>query len=158
VKGEAEGAMTWFFANGRKEIEGKMVNGVRDGGWTYHNADGSLRMQTLYRQGRLVKEKKENGTFTEHYDDERPKSDVTYKKGLREGPFTEYHDNGGWVVKHVPADPIKGFPADMERVLQGQTKKREGKYKNDMLEGDVKEYDEKGKLVKVVKYVAGVAQ
>jgi len=29
---------------------------------------------------------------------------------------------------------------------------------NDLLEGEVKEYDEKGKLVKVTRYVGGVEQ
>ncbi len=58
----------------------------------------------------------------------------------------------------MPADPIMGTPSDMERVLKGQTKKREGTYVNDLLDGEVKEYDEKGKLVKVTKYVAGVEE
>jgi antitoxin component YwqK of YwqJK toxin-antitoxin module len=46
----------------------------------------------------------------------------------------------------------------VQRVLEGQTKKREGTYVNDLLEGEVKEYDEKGKLVKVTRYVGGVEQ
>ena len=36
--------------------------------------------------------------------------------------------------------------------------KREGTYMNDLLEGDVKEYDERGKLVQTIKYKAGVEQ
>jgi antitoxin component YwqK of YwqJK toxin-antitoxin module len=85
-------------------------------------------------------------------------SEVTYVKGKREGKFVEYHDNGTWLMKQVAADPNLGTPADVQRVLEGQTKKREGAYVNDLLEGEVKEYDEKGKLVKVTRYVAGVAQ
>ena len=83
---------------------------------------------------------------------------MTYKKGLREGAFAEYYDNGKWNVRTVPADPVKGSPEDVERVLSGQTKKREGTYKNDLLEGEVKEYDEKGKVVKVTRYVGGKEQ
>ena len=110
----------------------------------------------LYAKGEVVKERKENGTFTEYYDDEQVKSEIIYRKGKREGPFAEYRDDGKWVMRELPPDPVKGTPGDMERVLQGQTKKIEGVYKNDVLEGDVKEYDEKGKLMKTTHYEAGV--
>ena len=157
-RGEPEGRMVFYFPDGKKEIEGTMVNGNRDGTWYYFNPDGSLQLQSLYRQGELMKERKENGTFKEHYDDEQLKSEVTYKKGKREGPFTEYHDNGRWVMKPVGSDPVMGGPADVERVLEGQTKKREGNYVNDLLEGEVKEYDAAGKLVKTERYMAGAEQ
>lgn len=158
VNGEPEGKMVFYFPNGRKEIEGQVVNGDRDGLWYYFNADGSIQLQMLYAKGTLVKERKENGTFKEFYDDEQLMSEVTYVKGKREGKFVEYYDNGTWLMKPVPADPNMGTPADVQRVLEGQTKKREGTYVNDLLEGEVKEYDEKGKVVKVTRYMAGVAQ
>jgi len=158
VKGEAEGRMTFYHPNGNKEIEGDVVNGVRDGTWYYFNADGSIQVQVLYAKGQVVKERKENGTFKEYFDDERPKSEVTYKKGKREGKFIEWHDNGKWVMKASKPDEAMGLPSDMERVLEGQTKKREGAYVNDQLDGEVREYDEKGKLLKSTKYVGGVAQ
>ncbi|HRD53077.1 MAG TPA: toxin-antitoxin system YwqK family antitoxin [Flavobacteriales bacterium] len=158
VKGEAEGRMTFYHPNGNKEIEGDVVNGVRDGTWYYFNADGTIQLQVLYAKGQVVKERKENGTFTEYFDDERPRSEVTFKKGKREGKFIEWHDNGKWVVKASKPDEAKGLPSDMERVLEGQTKKREGTYVNDQLDGEVRVYDEKGKLVKTIKYKAGVEQ
>ncbi|MEO8589781.1 MAG: hypothetical protein ABI432_10460 [Flavobacteriales bacterium] len=158
VGGESQGKMVFYFPSGKKEIEGQMVNGDRDGTWYYFNEDGTIQLQVLYARGVTVKEHKENGTFTEYYDDDQVKSEVTYKKGKREGPFAEYHDDGTWTMRELPADPIKGTPADMERVLLGQTKRIEGTYKNDLLEGDVKEYDEKGKLVKTKRYVGGVAE
>lgn len=155
VNGTAEGTMVFYYPSGKKEIEGRLVNGDRDGTWLYFNPDGSLQLQVLYRQGVMVKERKENGLFREYFDDDRPMSEVNYRNGRREGPFVEYHDNGEWVVRNVPADPVMGTPPDMERVLQGQTKKREGTYLNDLLEGAVKEYDERGRLVRTTHYVAG---
>jgi antitoxin component YwqK of YwqJK toxin-antitoxin module len=155
VHGQPDGPMEFHFPNGRKEIAGRMVNGDRDGAWSYYNEDGSLQLQVLYSRGQVVKEKKQNGTFTEYFDDERVKSQVTYKNGMREGGFVEYHDNGKWEIRPVPADPVMGTPADMERVLVGQTKKREGTYKADKLEGEVKEYDERGRVVKVTMYKDG---
>ena len=158
VNGEAEGTMVFYFPNGKKEIEGKVVNGNRDGVWFYFNEDGTIQLQMLYASGVLKKERKENGVFKEYYDDEQLMSEVTYRKGKREGAFKEYHDNGTWLIKPLPADPISGAPADMERVLEGQTVKRTGTYVNDLLEGEVKEFDAKGKVVKVTRYLAGVEQ
>jgi len=153
--GEGQGKMVFYFPGGKKEIEGQVVNGDREGTWYYFNEDGTVQLQVLYAKGVVVKERKENGTFTEYYDDDQIKSEMTYKKGMREGPFAEYRADGKWVVRELPTDPIKGTPGDMERVVQGQTKKIEGGYNNDLLEGDVMEYDEKGKLVKTTRYVAG---
>lgn len=157
-EGEPEGKMTFYFNNGKKEIEGNMVNGDRDGTWYYFNEDGTVQLQMLYAKGELLKERKENGVFRTYYDDEQLQSEVTYKKGKREGPFTEYHDNGQWEVRTVPGDPVLGTPGDIERVLKGQTRSREGRYVNDQLEGEVREYDDKGKLVKTTRYVGGVEQ
>ena len=45
---------------------------------------------------------------------------------------------------------------DTERVLEGQTVRVEGTFKNDKLDGVVKTYNEKGKLVKEENYLEGV--
>lgn len=156
--GEPEGKMTFYFLNGKKEIEGHMVNGDRDATWYYFNTDGSIQVQVLYEKGVFVKERKENGTFKEYYDDEQLKSEVIYKKGQREGPFADYYDNGRWEVRPLKMEDAEVSPVDVERVLTGQTKKRDGKYVNDLLEGEVKEYDEQGKLVRKAIYLAGVEQ
>ena len=137
VNGEPEGRMVFYFAKGPKEIEGQMVNGNRDGQWIYFNEDSSIQLVVLYAKGELVKERKENGTFKEYYDDEQLKSE-TYKRGARDGEFTEYYDNGRWEMKIMPADEIRGTPPEMERTLVGQSKKRTGTYVNDQLEGEVK--------------------
>ncbi|HMN07038.1 MAG TPA: toxin-antitoxin system YwqK family antitoxin [Flavobacteriales bacterium] len=155
AKGEPEGTETYFFPNGNKEIEGRYVNGDRDGGWKYYNENGSVQYQVLYAQGAMVKKKYENGTFTEYWDDGQPKSEETYKNGKREGPFTEWYNNGKWVDGPIKLGPQGAEHLEMQRELKGQTKKREGTYKNDVLEGSVKEYDEKGKLVANLSYVNG---
>ena len=158
VKGEPEGRMTFYFPSGKKEIEGNLINGSRDGTWYYFNEDGTIQVQMLYAKGVLKKERKENGVFQEFYDDQQLKSEETYKKGKREGAFKEFRPNGKWTMKPLPADPVLGAPADVQRVLEGQTVKREGTYVNDLLEGEVREYDDKGKVVKVRRFVAGVEQ
>jgi antitoxin component YwqK of YwqJK toxin-antitoxin module len=155
VDGEPDGAILFNHPNGRKESEGRMAKGQREGTWRYYNDDGSIRTQIVFRRGLVEKEKRDNGTFVDHYEDEKPRLEITYKKGVREGRFVEYHNNGKWLLKHKPADPVMGTPEDIERVLEGQIKSREGTYRNDLLEGEVKEYDERGKLVRTARYVAG---
>ncbi len=155
VNGEPDGNEVFFFPSGQKEIEGHYVNGNKDGQWVYYNADGSLHMQMLYAQGNFVKQKYENGTFKEYWDDEKPKSEYLYKNGKREGPFTEWYDNGTWVDTPMTLGPQGQGKADKERELKGQSKKREGTYKNDILEGAVKEYDETGKLLSTAPYTNG---
>ena len=155
VNGLPEGTQTFYYPSGKKEIEGRNLEGMHDGAWTYYHEDGSVQIELLYSRGEFIKERKENGLFKEYYDSEQVKSEITYKKGLREGPFTEYHDNGSWVTRPVKLGPDGAEVGQQERVLEGQTKKREGVYRNDLLEGDVKEYDEKGKLISSIRYIAG---
>jgi antitoxin component YwqK of YwqJK toxin-antitoxin module len=155
VNGAPEGMETYYFANGKKQIEGMRVNGNRDGAWLYYNNDGTLQVQVLYAQGKYVKEKRENGDFKDYYDDDQLKSEVTYRKGLREGPFTEWYDNGKWVSVPVELGPQGERKQDEQRELKGQTKKREGSYLHDALDGPVKEYDESGKLLSNLEYVNG---
>jgi antitoxin component YwqK of YwqJK toxin-antitoxin module len=157
VNGLPDGVQTFYYESGKKEIEGRNENGQHEGAWLYYHEDGSVQIQLLYHHGEFVRDKKENGTFKEYYDSERVKSEVTYKNGLREGTFAEYFDNGNWVKRPVKVGPPGHEVTQEERVLEGQTKKREGQYKNDRLEGEVKEYDEKGKLLNSVRYSAGKA-
>ncbi len=156
VNDEANGPSSVFSEDGKKEIEGQNVKGQRDGLWKHYNADGTLLMQMLYAKDKVVKEKKENGTFRTFYPDEQLMSEETWKLGKREGKFTEYHDNGRWTERPAKVGPDGAERSETERVLDGQTKKREGTYKNDKLEGEVKEWDEKNKLVKTTMYKEGV--
>lgn len=156
VNDEANGPSLVFSEDGKKEIEGQNVKGQRDGLWKHYNADGTVLMQMLYEKDKLVKEKKENGTFRTFYPDEQLMSEETYKLGKREGRFTEYHDNGRWVEHPAKVGPEGAEKSETERVLEGQTKKREGTYKNDLLDGEVKEWDEKNKLIRTTVYKAGV--
>ena len=156
MSGQPEGVMTWYYPSGKKEIEGHMVNGSRDGAWLYFNEDGTIQIQVLYAQGEYVKDKKENGVFKEYFEDERPKSETTYRKGLKEGRHVEYHDNGEWVTQPSKADAPQGMPTgEQELVLKGQTVKLECQYKADRLVGELKEYDERGVLIRQEEYSDG---
>lgn len=158
VDDRPEGLQTFYYTNGKKEIEGRNLDGAHDGVWTYYHDDGRLQIELLYKRGEFIKQKKWNGMFKEYYDSEQVKSEVTYVNGEREGPFVDYFDNGKWVERATKVGPPGYEVTQEERVLEGQTKQREGTYKDDLLEGEVVEYDEKGGVVKRTRYVRGVAQ
>jgi antitoxin component YwqK of YwqJK toxin-antitoxin module len=155
VNGLPEGLQTFYYPSGKREIEGRNISGAHEGSWTYYHEDGSVQIELLYNHGEFVKDKKENGTFKEYFDSEQVKSEITYKNGLRDGAFAEYFDNGKWTTRPTMVGPKGQEVAQEERVLEGQTRKREGTYKNDELEGEVKEYDEKGKLISSIRFAAG---
>jgi antitoxin component YwqK of YwqJK toxin-antitoxin module len=155
VNDVAEGEANVYFLSGKREESGRYVKGQRHGPWYIFNEDGSVRIQILYENDQYVKDKKENGVFKEYYEDDQPKSEVMWKSGRKQGPFKEYHANGHWMERPVKVGPAERPKSDMERVLEGQTVKREGTYVNDLLEGEVKEYDESGRLVRSVMYVGG---
>jgi len=155
VHGIADGRMTWYHPNGKTELDGLMEDGERDGVWTYYNEDGSLLIVITYADGDMVESRKMNGVFKEYFDDEKLKEEVTWKNGAMNGPFTEYHDNGTWETREIPANAATGEPAATEQVLTGQTKKRTGTYRNGLLEGEVKHFGENGEPVLTEVYSAG---
>lgn len=155
VRGLGDGTFTWYHPNGVKEIEGRMVNGDRDGIWYHFLENGKVQLQLVYQQGRFIKDKKENGVFKEYCDDDQLRSEFTYVQGRLDGPFTEYHCNGTWVTEQLPADPALGGTPEVQRVLKGQSKKREGTYRNGLLNGIVTEYDTAGRVLSRVDYVDG---
>ncbi len=153
VRDELNGTIIYFYQNGSKEITGKFLDGLREGTWMYFNKDGSVRYQSVYRGGELVKERRENGTFVEYGPDNILLSSVTYKAGKREGVFQEYHDDASFEMEPA-VDKITG-DTYMKQVKIGNELKREGVYKNDLLHGEVKHYNEKGIITKKEKYING---
>jgi antitoxin component YwqK of YwqJK toxin-antitoxin module len=123
--------------------------------WTYYNEDGTIQLTMTYRMGDLVGTDKLNGVFKEYYDDEQLKEEATWLNGEKTGPFTEYRNDGTWVTRDVPPDPALGSGPETERVLEGQTRAREGRYKNGQLDGPVKIYDASGALTRTETYANG---
>ena len=148
-----EGQMTFYFPNGRKEIEGKYVNGQRESTWRYYNDDGSIHYQVVHRQGEIVLEKKENGVFREFAPNNALVSEINYKKGLKDGPYTLYYEEVEKILKEV-SDPRTG-ETYWKEVPVGNGIKEEGQYKADFLHGTIKHYNEVGKLVKTEQYEMG---
>ncbi|NND77120.1 MAG: hypothetical protein HKN39_02945 [Flavobacteriales bacterium] len=153
IEDEYDGVTEFYHNNGKLNITGKYANGFRNGSWYYYNYDGSLQMQVLYRGGKVIKEKRENGKFTEYFGPEMPESEITYKNGKKHGPFVIYHDSATR-VKVEEKDEFTGEVIPKE-VVKGVQAKMVGEYRNDKLHGPVKHYNEAGRLIKTETFENG---
>ncbi|MFT4678340.1 MAG: antitoxin component YwqK of YwqJK toxin-antitoxin module [Flavobacteriales bacterium] len=155
--GDYDGQIVHFHPNGTKLSEGKYVNGLQEGTWLTYHSDGRVELNILYREGKKAKEKKENGTFMEHYASAVPKSEYSYADGLMDGPFTKWYDIGEWVREPRPGGE-GGMEMEYVEELRHTQIATEGNYMKGKLEGEIITYDEDGKLIKTENYSNGELQ
>jgi antitoxin component YwqK of YwqJK toxin-antitoxin module len=143
------------YLNGREWVRGKYnENGLKEGTWIYGNEDGKIGEMVVFRNGKEEKVVRQNGTFTEYYEFEKPRLIVNYVEGKKHGDYIEYYDNGQWVEKQVD-NRNKGGEVETYRALEGQTMKKKASYKNDQLHGVITYFYENGKVERIEEYVDG---
>jgi hypothetical protein len=81
------------------KLEGKMVDGVRDGTWTYL-LEGQPYVRKTYSQGRL------SGLVTNYYPNGAVQSERHYLNGLPNGRWT-YHRPNGTIAASVDIDLLQ---------------------------------------------------
>ena len=77
---------------------------------------------------------------------------ATYKNGKKHGPFVEYYHQGDWITEEA-LDEF-GNKREVQKLHNTQIK-RSGSFYEDQLHGEIKMYNEKGKLTKTLKYNKG---
>jgi antitoxin component YwqK of YwqJK toxin-antitoxin module len=141
------GPMTMYTEKGKKEAEGSYENGLKQGRWVSYHPTGSVELQVKYDKGKEIQRRYENGTFMEYYPSGIPKSEYTFEQGKKNGPFTEWHDVGSFENQTTTyEEQQQGIM--MRQKLVGTQINMQGDYLDDFLEGEIKFYDEKGKLIK----------
>lgn len=153
VDDQYDGDTFFYHDNGKLNIKGKYVSGYRNGSWYHYNRDGSIQMQVLYRGGEVVKEKRENGVFFEYFQPEIPESEITYKNGMKNGPFIIYHE-GAERVKVDEVDKLTGEVIPKE-IVKGIQPKMKGMYRNDQLHGTITYFNRAGKVIKTENFDNG---
>lgn len=153
-QGELSGTFEMYKSDGKPELKGTYSVGSRHGRWLMYNENGSVRTQDFYHQGKMTKQKKENGVFEEFYDDEKPKSSFTFKGGVENGDFREWYDNGEWVLKEEKGEKM-GEPTEDVEELRGQTLKKKGWYVAGKLNGKLTIFNEDGTVDRVEVYDMG---
>lgn len=143
-----------FTEEGLEQITGEYFEGQKHGAWTHREINGVSKMRILYSHGAEVRKILDNGTFTEYYRGEIPKSEYNYEHGQKNGPFTEWYDAGKF--EQVPASPEDQKIGIVYREkLTGTQIKFKGNYLNNLLEGPVTYYRENGAIDRIEEYEKG---
>ena len=151
--GVLQGPFQAYYDDGKRLCEGAYEAGKEEGAWMYYNEDGTLHEIDHYEEGNLTNTIRVNGTFTEFYSEDRPKSEVMYRDKMKDGPFREWHDQGEYVIDSQQ-DPQFGGTVN-RRIMKGLQVSREGDYVKDKLDGSVYYYDTRGRLLKTEHYDRG---
>ena len=148
-----DGATRVYYDSGRPLMMGLYRDGNEAGVWITFHPDGSIEQRRHFTDGVLTKEEFVNGTFETTFSDGRPKTEYTYKDGVRHGMFREWHDAGGPVIKER-LDELSG-ETYYEEVMEGLMLKKEGEYVEGKLDGTLYYYDLNGRIVKQEEYEQG---
>jgi len=181
-EGKPDGYWKTYNENGVLSAEGNRVNFLLDSTWNFYNDSAQLVMQINYKEGKkngirrtfrpdeIVEENfvndVKNGLTITYYPGGQVKRTVNFVNGYEEGTAREF-SNTGTITSLI--EYRRGFIVDRENInrvdknglKQGRWKyfyengkvKTEGIYRDDKRNGYFKEYDEKGMLVDVAKYV-----
>jgi len=146
---ELDGPYQAFFPGGRQaETKGQYRKGMKDGLWMFFLSSGRVEMTVKYQLGKELARHYDNGSFMEYYEDGIPKSDYTYEDGKKNGPFSEWYDQGEFItVPGSPEDLQQGIAGRQK--LQGQQLKVTGDYLDDHFEGEITWYSEDGSVIKI---------
>ncbi len=154
VNGLHEGIAKFYYPSGQISIEGFYKNDFKDGVWNYFNENGSLDWRITYKKSSVIDKLRYNGIEEELYPSKIPKSKITFKNGMKNGPFTEYYDAGQVIQETVPAKD--GNPEEVRETITGQKIKFKGNYLNNKLDGKIIYYKLDGTVVKEDTYKNGV--
>ncbi len=147
-----DGKYTSYYDTGREMMRGSYQDGRKESSWYHFHEDGSIDVIYVYRGGKVVEEHPQNGVFDTYYKDDIKRSEYTYKKGVKDGPFKEYYDQGEWIEEEVPDE--YGGTRKVQKLHNIQLR-QEGKFKDGQLHGEVITYSEKGKVIAKERYDMG---
>ncbi len=85
LNGQRDGWWTEYTEEGQKSSAGAYKSGAEDGWWTYWHENGQVQSQGNYRKGSTI------GEWKSFFENGKPDSQGIYKDGLMNGPWT-FHD------------------------------------------------------------------
>lgn len=141
-----------YYPDGKKYQSGKYADGLKHGSWYTYNEDGSIEIIYVYRYGKVMEEHPQNGIFDAYFPNDIKRYEYTYKNGKKDGPFKEYYEKGEWITEEEVDNFGNKYPVQR---LHGTQVRREGKYKEGELNGEIIYYTEKGKVEKKEIYNMG---
>lgn len=154
--GVLDGPFQAYYGGGGRLSEGTYLDGAEEGSWKFYLEDGMLQHIHRYRAGHLIETIRVNGTFVDWHGEERPAYERSYSNKLLDGPFREWHDQGGFVLESFH-DPETGEEMQ-RRVMKGTQLSREGEYVEGHLDGPIYHYDSQGRLQKTEHFNLGTLE
>lgn len=181
-EGKPDGYWKTYNERGFLIAEGNRVNFLLDSTWNFYDDSSRLVLQINYREGKkdgirrtfrpdeILEENFtndiKNGLTVTFFPDGKVKKTVNFVNGYEDGVAREYSHDGTIIAL---LQYKRGFIIDRENInrtdknglKQGRWKyfyddgkvKLEGIYRDDKRNGYFKEYDEKGMLIDIAKYV-----
>jgi antitoxin component YwqK of YwqJK toxin-antitoxin module len=140
LDGNLDGEYVKYYKNGKPLVKGKYQHAVKAGQWTFFEDSGTIDYKELWKNGKLARSVKENGSVTLFYASEKKKSEHVYRAGNKHGDFREWNDDGEFVTELRNGDRSQSEPDEYIRTLNGQTLHRKGNYANGKLHGKVTYY------------------
>jgi len=138
----------FFQKSGELVAQGNYIGTLRDSVWLFYSEIAkTVSRRATYTAGKL------NGKEQSFYPDGTVAEETMWKDGLRNGPWTQYFDNGQpKAVSTYLNDKLNGaytvFYPDGKPMA-------EGVYRQDIPDGDWKRYDENGKPASTIRYANG---
>lgn len=145
-----DGLHVEYYTNGTKLLEGKYVDGKKEGDWRFWSKNGKLIKTEKYSNGKV------NGSWTLFRDDGSKERDVSYKDGLRDGIWIDYDPDGK--NQRVEQKEFKAGKKDGTWIhwnLKNGHETIEEHYKNGQLDGLQTGWYDNGKLRETDEYKNG---
>lgn len=182
-----EGYWKTYYENGILKSEGNRTNFLLDGTWKFYKEDGTLTVEINYKKDKkngkrisYFKEETLEETFEDdvkqgitsfYYKNGKVKKEIFYKDGLEDGIVKEYDTTGRIITLYTYK---KGFIISREIInrfnslgnkhgqwfdfYESGKIKQTSEWRNGVLNGFVKNYEETGNLQNVQKYINGIIQ
>ena len=186
-EGKPDGYWKAYNENGTIKSEGNRKNFELDSLWKFYNPDGKLLLEINYSSGKkhglkityldkeTVKEEFRNDIkdgYTRYYfPDGKIKQEIPFVKGLEQGFGKEFEPDGtiitlteykkGFIVDRLRINRKDGLGRKQGRwytFYESGSLKTEVTYRDDLRNGYLKEYTEKGDLQRISKYIDDVIQ
>lgn len=87
--GNKDGPWKEFFADGSLRAEGNYADGKTVGTWKFYHLNGKLE-----QTGKYSKQGKPDGVWKWYYEDGKPLREENYRNGLRDGLLSEWDEDG----------------------------------------------------------------
>jgi antitoxin component YwqK of YwqJK toxin-antitoxin module len=123
-----DGERIYFYPNGKTESVETFVRGIYHGPYRKYYDDGTLQVEQNYVNGAM------EGWSLAYYPNGKLREKVMLKNNDENGPFFEYYENGVLQAEGQYGPDTNGDPAE---------------------QGILKEYDEKGQLVRTADCIDG---